>query len=248
MGFMAKVRIRKPVSSGPRRAEPLPLSSAEIVSRITKAIFEHRLPPGTRLGEENLADVFSVSRTKIREALLHLSRDKLVTWAQGRGASVAEPSVQEARQVFDARSVLEAALIARCAIAATPEQIKHLRAQCAAEREHVAANDLQTGTPAGTQFLREFHLLIAEMSGNEVMAEMLREITARSCLIEVIYGTTMSAVCASGEHAKLLACIEKRDPDRAARLMRQHIEHIQSSLVLREKLVEFTDLKSALTG
>lgn len=243
---MAKVRIRQSVSSRPRRAEPLPLSSAEIVSRITKAIFEHRLPPGTRLGEENLADVFSVSRTKIREALLHLSRDKLVT--QGRGAAVAEPSVQEARQVFDARSVLEAALIARCAIAATPEQIKHLRAQCAAEREHVAANDLQTGTPAGTQFLREFHLLIAEMSGNEVMAEMLREITARSCLIEVIYGTTMSAVCASGEHAKLLACIEKRDPDRAARLMRQHIEHIQSSLILRENIVEFTDLKSALTG
>ena len=68
--------------------------------------------PGTKLAEQKIADIFSVSRTLVRQALNQLSRDRLVTLEPARGACVAEPSVEEARQVFEVRSMLEAAMIA----------------------------------------------------------------------------------------------------------------------------------------
>src|SRR5258706_14097681 len=89
------------------------LSADDIAARLTAAIVERRLAPGTRLIEDELGQVFGVSRTKVREALLHLDRIKLITWPAGRSAQVAQPSVSEARQVFEARRVIEAATAAR---------------------------------------------------------------------------------------------------------------------------------------
>ena len=102
--------------AGRRRREagaPAGGSTARIVESITAAIVERRLMPGTKLAEQRIADIFDVSRTLVRQALNQLSRDRLVTLEPARGARVAEPSVEEARQVFEVRNMLEAAMVRR---------------------------------------------------------------------------------------------------------------------------------------
>ena len=74
-----------------------------IHARIYDAIVEQRLPPGTKLGEETLCEIFGVSRTMIRRVLQRLASEHVVEARPHRGAFVARPSVEEAREVFEAR-------------------------------------------------------------------------------------------------------------------------------------------------
>src|SRR5690606_20019096 len=82
-------------------------STEAIVERITTAMLEQRLPLGAKLGEEKLCAAFGVSRTKVRQALNRLARSKLVVLKPRRGAFLAEPTPEEARQIFEARRVVE---------------------------------------------------------------------------------------------------------------------------------------------
>ncbi|MCL4799363.1 MAG: GntR family transcriptional regulator, partial [Burkholderiales bacterium] len=117
-------------TGAPRRR----LTDDAIIDRIMAAIVEHRLPPGTKLGEDRLGEVFGVSRTRIRQVLLRLAAEKVVTQIANRGAFVAQPTVQEAREVFDARRAVEAELVARVAAQATDAQVRRLREHLARER------------------------------------------------------------------------------------------------------------------
>ena len=142
--------IRRPTRQGAAAtrgaaaaAATSPATAADTTSRIadsiTSAIVERRLMPGTKLAEQKIADIFKVSRTLVRQALNQLSRDKLITLEPARGARVAEPSVEEARQVFEVRRLLEAAMISQRATAFTPAQIGELRAHLRDERRRSSA-------------------------------------------------------------------------------------------------------------
>ena len=100
-----------------------PTATRRIVESITAAIVERRLMPGTKLAEQKLADIFEVSRTLVRQALNQLSRDRLVTLTPARGAVVAQPSVEEARQVFQVRQWLEAAMVGALCASVTDAQV-----------------------------------------------------------------------------------------------------------------------------
>lgn len=219
-----------------------------IATRITDAIVERRLLPGTRLGEESLGAIFGVSRTKVREALFIVARYKLITWEPSKSACVAQPSVQEARDVFETRRVLEAATARKLAAGAAPAQLRLLRQQIERESKLVQSGELRAGTAHGTRVFGDFHRLIAELAGNGVLAGFVREISARTSLVEVYYGTTMVATCSHDEHAKVFAAIERRDADGAAALMVRHFEHIEESMLLRDTAPGTVDLREALRG
>ena len=106
-------------------------STQRIVDAITAAVIERRLMPGTKLAEQQIADIFGVSRTVVRQALIQLSRHHLVTLEPARGAFVAEPSVDEARQVYEVRRLLEPALARLVCASITDEQIAELRSHLA---------------------------------------------------------------------------------------------------------------------
>src|SRR5437773_4102311 len=112
-------------------------ATQRIVYAITTAIVERRLMPGTKLAEQQIADIFEVSRTLVRQALNQLSRDRLVTLEPARGAFVAQPSVAEAQQVFEVRKMLEAAMVKQLCTAVTDEQVACLRRHLKAEREAI---------------------------------------------------------------------------------------------------------------
>lgn len=218
-------------------------STETIVARITAALIEHRLPPGTKLGEVALGEIFGVSRTKIRQALNRLAQEKLVTLLPARGAFVTQPEPREARELFDARRVIERVLAERFAASATPAHIAALQEHMALERAALASDDIATRN----RLLGEFHVLIAEMAGNAVIADLLRELVQRSTLVTLLYQSSRAASCSSDEHEALLDAIRHRDAIAAVRLMEQHLTHVEQDLVLPGEKPAALDLRAALT-
>ena len=85
----------------------------EIAQRVVESILAQQLAPGARLGEQELADLFQVSRTMVREALMQLQARGFVEVRPRRGWYVVEPSVAEARDAFAARRMLQLQLLTR---------------------------------------------------------------------------------------------------------------------------------------
>lgn len=223
------VRTRMPLRIAPDAVKPVPAGATErIVGSITAAIVERRLMPGTKLSEQKIADIFEVSRTLVRQALHQLSRDRLVTLEPARGASVAVPSVDEARQVFQVRVMLEGAMARQLCTRITDSQIVELRAHL---RDEVAALS-RTDVPGRTRLLADFHVVLARMLGNEVLAQLLSDLLSRSSLIALMYQSSHSAAQSQHEHVLIVDALEKRDARAAARLMEHHIFAVEHKLRL----------------
>ena len=160
-----------------------------IVESITTAIVERRLMPGTRLVEQQIADVFEVSRTVVRQALNQLSRDRLVTLEPARGAFVSTPSIDEARQVFQVRRLIEGGMVRQLAAQITDKQVEQLRLHLRDERQAVSRVDVS----GRTRLLADFHVVLARLLGNEVLAELIADLLSRSQLIALMYQSSHSA-------------------------------------------------------
>lgn len=222
--------VRRPAAARAGGAESRAAggATARIVDAITAAIVERRLMPGTKLAEQQIADIFRVSRTLVRQALNQLSRDRLVTLEPARGAFVATPSVEEARQVFEVRAMIESALVRRLAASITPAQVAGLRAHLREEREAVARTDV----PGRTRLLADFHVVLARLLGNEVLARLLADLLSRSSLISLMYQSAHSAEHSQQEHVAIVDALERRDARAAVRLMAHHIESVERNLRL----------------
>ncbi len=226
----------------PRAAQPEPEAggtTARIVESITTAIVERRLMPGTKLAEQRIADIFGVSRTVVRQALNQLSRDHLVTLEPARGAFVAEPGVEEARQVFELRAILESAFVQRLAARITDAQVAALRAHLRDEREAVTRTDVS----GRTRLLADFHVVLAQLLGNDVLAELMADLLSRSSLIALMYQSSHAAEHSQDEHVQIVDALERRDGKAAARLMEQHLLSVERNLRLKPRV---PDLARAL--
>lgn len=216
------------VESPPRPRRAAVSVTDQIVDSITDAIVERRLMPGTRLPEQQIADLFSVSRTVVRQALNQLSRDRLVTLEPSRGAAVAMPSIEEARQVFEVRRLVEGGMARSLAASITDAQLAQLRAHLRDERTAVGRGDV-TGR---TRLLADFHVVLARLMGNEVLAELIADLLSRSQLISLMYQSGHSAEESRNEHVDIVEALARRDGRAATRLMEQHITSVERNLRL----------------
>ncbi len=214
-----------------------------IVQALTRAIIEHRLLPGAKLGEQKLADHFKVSRTLVRQALYQLSQKRLITLEPARGAFVASPSADEARQVFAVRRMLEIEMTRAFVRAATPAHIDALREHVAREQAAVEVDDVE----GRTELLGDFHVRMAELLGNAVLAQVLRDLLARCAIATLMYQSRHAAHDSAAEHAELVECFAERNVTRAVKLMKEHLDHVESGLNL-ERQVPTHDLESALVA
>jgi len=199
-----------------------------IVESITTAIVERRLMPGTRLVEQQIADVFKVSRTVVRQALNQLSRDRLVTLEPARGAFVSTPSIDEARQVFHVRRLIESGMVRQLAAQITDKQVEQLRLHLRDERQAVSRVDVS----GRTRLLADFHVVLARLLGNEVLAELIADLLSRSQLIALMYQSSHSAEHSQAEHVDIVDALAKRDGRAAAKLMEHHLEAVERNLRL----------------
>jgi DNA-binding GntR family transcriptional regulator len=234
--------VKAPKRARARKVIKLP-SSDEIHDRIMAAIMEHKLPPGTQLVEERLARIFNVSRTKVREAIGRLVHDQIATNIPNRGAFVSSPTSQEARDVFFARRLIEPTLVRSVAQTATPKQVAQLRAHI--EREKTARS---SGAPHEIIPLSgEFHILLAQISGNSFLVRTLRELESLTALIIILYDAPDEHHCPYDDHPLLVDAIEAHDADRAAELMTRHLEHVEHSLKLEPPESSEVDLESVFS-
>ncbi|MDF2465936.1 MAG: GntR family transcriptional regulator [Ramlibacter sp.] len=187
-----------------------------IVLALTRAIVEHRLQPGTKLAEQKLADHFGVSRTLVRQALFQLTQNRLIRMEPARGAFVAAPTVEEARQVFAVRRMLEAEMTRGFVQAITPAKVRALR-------EHIAAEKAAEDTADRNELLGDFHVRMAELTGNEVLVQILRDLVSRSSLISLMYQREGAARHSQEEHVEIVKALAARDEARAVRLMQHDI-------------------------
>ena len=218
-----------------------PSATDTIVAALTRAIVEHRLQPGAKLTEQTLAGHFDVSRTLVRQALFQLSQRRLVTLEPARGAFVASPSAEEARQVFAVRRMLEVELTRAFVAAATPAHIDALRDHVAREQAAVQRQDVE----GRTELLGDFHVLMAELLGNHVLADVLQDLLARCAIATLMYKSSHAAHDSSAEHAALVECFAAGNVTRAVKLMREHLDHVEAGLKL-DQPVPSHDVKSAL--
>jgi DNA-binding GntR family transcriptional regulator len=201
-----------------------------IAQDIATAIVEKRLPPGTWLREEALGRVYAVSRTKIRAALLTLSKDKLIEIIPDKGSFVSKPSVQEAREVFGVRRILESEVVRLFVARAKPADYTALEQHIQFERSALRST-ATTGT-VREKLLGDFHVALAEAAGNNTLAELVRELVARSSLIAMLYHSSNDPHCSSDEHSDFLRACRSGDTEAAVKSMTDHLMRIEASLEL----------------
>lgn len=197
-----------------------------IADRIVDAILAGRLAPGQRLGEQALADLFGCSRTLVREAMARLSARGMVEVNARRGWFVVQPSLDEAREAFGARQALETGLLHGLNGPLPKAAIRQLKAHVAREQAAIAADD----APERSWLLGDFHVCLAECAGNSLLADIVKDLTARTTLIATLYQSTHAASESCAEHAQIVAALEAGDLPRAIGLLRRHIGSVAEHL------------------
>lgn len=199
-----------------------------IVEALTRAVVEHRLQPGEKLVEQKLADQFGVSRTLIRQALFKLSQNRLIRMEPARGAFVSAPSVEEAIQVFAVRRLLEAGMTREFIQNASTAHIKALKAHIAQEKSAIKQGDIS----ARTTLLGDFHVRMAQLMGNKVLADLLSDLISRCALITLMYQSSSDAAHSHEEHKAIVDAIQARNEPLALQLMEAHLRHVEQGLTL----------------
>ncbi|MGH8810027.1 MAG: GntR family transcriptional regulator [Noviherbaspirillum sp.] len=214
------------MTTAARRAASSAQSSADIAKDLAGAIVERRLPPGTKLKEEALARLYAVSRTKVRAALLMLSKDELIEIVPEKGACVSRVSRREAQEIFAVRRALEAMLAREFVARASADDYRRIDRHLAQERAALVSGN----TRLRAKLLADFHILLAEIAGNQVLLGIVGRLAARTSLIAMRNQSDRDANCSSDEHAQFIAAARAGDADGAALMMMQHLAHVQDAL------------------
>jgi DNA-binding GntR family transcriptional regulator len=200
-------------------------SAAHISDRIVEAVMARRLAPGARLGEQQLADLFHCSRTIVREGLMRLAARGIVQVSARRGWYLVEPTQDEAREAFEARRVIETGLI-RGAAGVDKAGVARLQAHIALQQAAVHGDDVGTRT----FLLGDFHVCLAESLGNRLLADLLRDLTARTSLVAMHYQSQPDAAQSCAEHVDIVQALDAGDLPLAEHLMAQHLTTWQDKL------------------
>jgi DNA-binding GntR family transcriptional regulator len=215
-----------------RNAERFLPTDDEIYAQIHEAVLDHRLPPGIKLKEVALAELFGVTRGTIRKVLSRLAHVKLVDLRPNRGAVVASPSPEESRDLFAARRALEGAIVEALTPKITKQQIKELRALVKQEQDTYRRGDVRSALKLSVRF----HSVLAAMAGNTVLAELLDQLISRTPLVVLAYkGPSHQTSCSNDEHSVLLDAIAAGDPDKAVAVMKEHLIALESQLNLQRQ-------------
>ncbi len=207
-----------------------PTKADTVYQALRQAIIEQDLKPGAKLPEDEIGTPFGISRTVVREALARLHTDGLVSTGGKRTATVATPSLEEAKDVFRVRRALEREAIRMVADKWTPEIAArfagHLREEDAAR----AAGDMKLSV----RLAERFHILLAELTENAILLGYMTQLVSRCSLILSVYGRPHSADCSVCEHGGIVEALAAGRPEEAVKLMDRHIVSVETRTLDRD--------------
>jgi len=165
------------------------LTEAEIYEIMAEALLSGRLGPGAKLAEERLAALFGVSRERMRNVLHRLGHERLIDVVRNRGAFVANPGLRDAREIYEARRIVEGGIAWGLAARLSGDQLAALRRHFAEEqRAHRHGNRADAIRLSGA-----FHVVLAEMTDNPLIVRQMHELVSRtSMLVAVMLYSTVT--------------------------------------------------------
>jgi DNA-binding GntR family transcriptional regulator len=241
--MMLRSRVARPPKGGSARARSgdrghLP-AEARLYEDLVGAIVDQRLRAGTRLNEANLAKAYGLARPRVRSVLNKLATNNIIEIKLNLGAFVRRPSPEEARNVYQTRRFLEAGAIQAIAKKSKPRDLSRLREFVAAEKR--AYRDPKPGVH---RLSSEFHIILAEVTGNRVLKAILVQLIHHCCLIQSLYMTASGPPCLVHDHEELIEHLARGDLRQALQVHNRHFDRIESSLMLEGQSSRFGELRA----
>lgn len=193
---------------------------------LSDALLSARITPGAPLREVALAAVFGVSRERVRKVLQRLGNERLLNLVPNRGAFAAAPSLNQAREIYEARRILEGGIAGFLAqtldVASASQLAAHLRKEEQAARSGDRAE--------GIRLSGEFHLLLAQATGSALITRELQHLVSRTAMLVALFEPARAMRCACEEHADILGALNAGDSGRAMLAMTRHLALIETRL------------------
>lgn len=208
-----------------------------IYDEISRAILHGQLQAGTKLPEHPLAELFGVSRERIRKVLHRLAAERRLEIIPNRGTFVPRPGRDDVRIIYQAHRVFEAGIIEQLVRAMDNGIMARLDAHLAAERDAARRGD----RAASVRLSGAFHLMLVDALGNAELSRFSRELLSRSSVMVSLYEPAQSSLCAVDEHGAVVDALRHRDLPEALRLSREHYDHIEQRLDLEQTTVRHQD-------
>ncbi len=218
-----------------RRGRPKGTGAAAVYEALRQRILDLTLAPGTDIEEAGIVDEFSVSRTPVREALIRLASDGLVTMLPNRGARVAGLDFAEIPQYFEALDLTQRAVTRWAAMRAGKKDLRRIRMAGETFDQAVERGDVLDMIDRN----REFHALIGGACGNiHLERTYLRLLDEGLRLARLSYAyedpnsddRQRHLDRTLNEHAEMVAAFEARDGDKAERLAAIHAGHFKERM------------------
>lgn len=203
-----------------------PALDDSVHAELSRALFEGRLTPGSKLPEHRLAKLFGVSRERIRKVLHRLVAERRLEAIPQRGVFVPNPSMQEIRTIYQAHRVFEAGVLAQLTQSSDETALPRIEAHLSEERDAAARGD----RAASVRLSGEFHMMLVDGLGNPELSRFLRELLARSSLMVSAFEPARLSLCGVDEHSAIAAALKAKDRDRAITLSGEHFRHIEERL------------------
>lgn len=200
----------------------------DVYAHIFQSIVDQRLPPGTKLNELTLCEIFNIGRRHIGQVLSRLANDGLIELHANRGAFVGAPDVAEARAIFEARRAIEGEITRIVASNGSREMLVRLKRNV----EEESACRRQGRIREAIRLSGQFHILLGEIAGNPILAGLVRNLVARTSLVVSLYENQNTMVCWHDDHGGFIKLLEKRRIAPAVAFMRKHLSHVEESLNL----------------
>ena len=210
----------------------LPKSSLreQVANALRAAIISGELPPGELFSAPSLASRFGVSATPVREAMLDLVKEGMVTIAPNKGFRVTEVDDAQLDEITAIRRLLEPPIARQVTLVVPDADLAVLRAMAQEIVDGAEAADLI----AYTQADRAFHLKLLTYAGNARLVELVSDLRAQTRLLGLTSLLADGGLVASArEHLTIVDLIASRDPDAVETLMRRHIDHVRGAWARR---------------
>jgi len=206
-------------------------SMAQNVKEIVRtAIVKGVLSPGELYSMQSLAQQLQVSRTPVRDALLALAEEGLVTFENNRGVRIATRTVEEIREIFELRGWIEGSAASKICEIASDEDIRLIQCCVTKMEEAVAKNETGKMWTAD----REFHFALHSIAKNQKASGIVDE------LRNLIVGSGVTVVHPGNDpenvvkmHRQIVECMVQRDAVAAARLTKEYLT-ITAELIIEK--------------
>jgi DNA-binding GntR family transcriptional regulator len=192
----------------------------ELLARLTDMIVDGELPPGAKVPERKLCEIFGVSRTPLREALKVLAAENLVVLAQNRGAAISDVNFSELEECFPVMAELEALSGKLCCRAITDAEVHAIREATHAMRKAHDNADVQ----AYFKLNRQIHEGMLAATRNELLSAHYQRLSRRVRRARLAANISQERrQAAMDEHEEILVLLDARDGDSLSVLLRRHI-------------------------